>query len=208
RDETHLLYRAMETTFDVIGWRPDGLRITCENVVPLGRGLGSSSAPVAAGFVLAHELVGRSGLDDLTLLQISTGADGHPDNVAPALFGGFTIAWIDGAAVHHHRIEVDTTVTVFVPPEPVSTHVARGLLPATVPHEDAVFNAGRAALLVAGLTGAPEVLISATEDRLHQSYRAEAMPASYGLLRRMRAEGIPTVISGAGPTVLALAGGV
>lgn len=208
RDETHLLYRAMETTFDVIGWRPDGLRITCENVVPHGRGLGSSSAAIAAGIVLAHELVGGAVLDDLTLLQIATDLEGHPDNVAPALFGGFTIAWIDGAAVHHHRIEVDTTVTVFVPPEPVSTHVARGLLPATVPHEDAVFNAGRAALLVAGLTGAPEVLISATEDRLHQSYRAEAMPASYGLLRRMRAEGIPTVISGAGPTVLALAGGV
>ena len=96
---------------------------------------------------------------------------------------------------------------MFVPPSAVSTEKARGLLPETVPHADAAFNAGRAALLIAALTGAPHRLISATEDRLHQSYRAEAMPESYKLLRRLRVEGIPAIISGAGPTVLAFAHG-
>jgi homoserine kinase len=95
-----------------------------------------------------------------------------------------------------------------VPSAEVSTQKARGLLPETVPHADAALNAGRAALLIAALTGSPGRLISATEDRLHQAYRAEAMPASYKLLRQLRVEGVPAIISGAGPTVLAFARGV
>lgn len=106
------------------------------------------------------------------------------------------------------RLDSDVEVTVFVPPGAVSTKTARGVLPETVPHADAALNAGRAALLVAALTGAPHRLISATEDRLHQSYRADEMPESYKLVRNLRVDGIPAVISGAGPTVLAFARGV
>jgi homoserine kinase len=124
------------------------------------------------------------------------------------MFGGLTIAWIDGAAAEVERLETDVAVTVFVPSAAVSTEKARGLLPETVPHADAALNAGRAALLIAALTGAPHRLISATEDRIHQSYRAEAMPDSYKLLRQLRVEGVPAIISGAGPTVLAFARGV
>jgi homoserine kinase len=121
------------------------------------------------------------------------------------MVGGLTISWIEGASAEVQRLDSALEVTAFVPPEAVSTEKARGLLPETVPHGDAAVNAGRAALLIAALTTAPERLIWATEDRIHQTYRAEAMPESYKLLRQLRVEGIPTIISGAGPTVLSFA---
>ena len=209
-DETHLVVQAMHAAFDLLGGRPSGLRLTCENVIPHGRGLGSSAAAIVGGVVLARALVrgGDDLLDDAAAFQLTVDLEGHPDNVAAAFFGGLTISWIDGAAAAAERLDTDVAVTVFVPPTAVSTEKARGLLPETVLHRDAAANAGRAALLVAALTGAPHRLISATEDRLHQSYRAEAMPDSYKLLRALRVEGVPTIISGAGPTVLAFARGV
>ncbi|MCW2829802.1 MAG: homoserine kinase [Aeromicrobium sp.] len=209
-DDDNLVVRAMHAAFDLMGGRPDGLRLQCDNVIPHGRGLGSSSAAIVGGIVLARALVdgGRDLLDDAAAYQLAADLEGHPDNVAAALFGGLTIAWVDGAAAEVERLDTEVAVTVFVPPAAVSTEKARGLLPATVPHADAALNAGRAALLVAALTGSPHRLISATEDRLHQSYRSDAMPESYKLLRQLRVEGIPTIISGAGPTVLSFARGV
>lgn len=209
-DETHLVVEAMHAAFDLMGGRPSGLRLTCVNVIPHGRGLGSSAAAIVGGIVLARALVdgGDELLDDAAAYQLAVDLEGHPDNVAAAFFGGLTIAWIDGAAAEVERLTTDVDVTVFVPPSAVSTAKARGLLPETVPHQDAALNAGRAALLVAALTGRPHRLISATEDRIHQSYRAEAMPESYKLLRQLRVDGVPAIISGAGPTVLAFARGV
>jgi homoserine kinase len=209
-DETHLVVRSMHAAFDLLGGRPLGLRLTCVNAIPHGRGLGSSAAAIVGGVLLARALVdgGDELLDDAAAFQLTVDLEGHPDNVAAAFFGGLTIAWVDGAAAAVERLDTDVAVTVFVPPSAVSTEKARGLLPESVPHRDAAANAGRAALLVAALTGAPHRLISATEDRLHQSYRAEAMPESYKLLRALRVDGVPTIISGAGPTVLAFARGV
>jgi homoserine kinase len=209
-DETHLVVQAMHAAFDLLGGRPPGLRLSCTNAIPHGRGLGSSAAAIVGGVLLARALVGGGDelLDDASAFQLTVDLEGHPDNVAAAFFGGLTIAWVDGAAAAVERLDTDVSVTVFVPPTAVSTEKARGLLPETVTHRDAAVNAGRAALLVAALTGAPHRLISATEDRLHQSYRAEAMPDSYKLLRALRVEGVPTIISGAGPTVLAFARGV
>jgi homoserine kinase len=209
RDATHLVVRALDAALDLMGVRRPGLRLTCRNVIPHGRGMGSSSAAIAGGIVLATALVdGIETLDDRARLQLAHDLEGHPDNVAAALRGGLTIAWLEGFAAEAVRLDVDVPLTLFVPPEPLSTTTARGLLPATVSHADAAANAGRAALLVAALTQAPERLASATEDLLHQPYRASAMPGSYQLLRRLRVEGVPAVISGAGPTVLALARGV
>jgi homoserine kinase len=209
-DETHLVVQAMHAAFELMGGRPDGLRLSCVNAVPHGRGLGSSSAAIVGGIVLARALVdgGETLLDDAAAYQLAVDIEGHPDNVAAAMFGGLTIAWIDGAAAEVERLETTVQVTVFVPTAAVSTEKARGLLPETVPHADAALNAGRAALLIAALTGSPDRLISATEDRIHQSYRAEAMPASYKLLRQLRVEGVPAIISGAGPTVLAFGRGI
>lgn len=208
KDEKHLIVRAMHAAFDALGERPTGLRLTCVNAIPHGRGLGSSAAAIVAGISLANALFDGDGLDDVTAFQLAVDIEGHPDNVAAAMFGGLTIAWLDDGAAQVERLDSAVQVTAFVPPEAVSTEKARGLLPATIPHADAAANAGRAALLVHALTSAPQVLLAATEDRLHQSYRASAMSHSYELMSNLRAEGIAATISGAGPTVLAFARGL
>ncbi len=210
RTAEHLVVRAMDATFELLGEKPTGLRVSCVNRIPHARGLGSSSAAIVGGIAAARALVEDSEirLSDDAAFQLAVDLEGHPDNVAAAQFGGFTIAWVDGAAAAVERLDSHVQVTVFVPPVGVSTKAARGVLPDTVSHADAAMNAGRAALLVAALTGAPHRLISATEDRLHQSYRADEMPESYKLVRNLRVDGVPAVISGAGPTVLAFARGV
>jgi homoserine kinase len=207
RDESHLVVRAMRAGFERTGARPAGLALSCTNRIPHSRGLGSSAAAIVAGLLLARELSGGAAtLPDAEVLALASAIEGHPDNVAACLLGGLTIAWSDGS-VHAVRLQVDAAVrpVAFVPPFTASTEVARGLLPATVPHADAAFAAGRSALLVAALTGATGALLPATEDRLHQAYREPAMPRSAELVRTLRTEGIAAVISGAGPTVLALA---
>jgi homoserine kinase len=207
RDERHLVYRSMAAAFEHMGAPVPGIRLRCENVIPHARGLGSSSAAIVAGVCLARGLVAGGSLlmDDDAVFALAADIEGHPDNVAPALYGGFTVAYRDGAAFRAVGVSVDPRVAVvaFVPPEGVETSVARGLLPANVPHADAAVNAGRAALLVAALSRQPELLLAATEDRLHQEYREPAMPASLRLVHALRADGVPAVVSGAGPTVLA-----
>lgn len=211
-DESHLVVRAMRAAFDRLGGQPAGLRLTCVNAIPHARGMGSSSAAIVGGLVLARALVagGELVLDDETLFQLAAAIEGHPDNVAPALYGGFTISGHDEDGFYAVRCEVDPRVSavLFVPPDGVETTVARGLLPATVPHADAAADAGAAALLVAALTGRPEHLLRATRDLLHQEYRRPAMPDSLALVDQLRAEGVPAVVSGAGPTVLAFSDGV
>jgi homoserine kinase len=209
RDERHLLVRSMRTAFEVLGGQPRGLEVVCANRIPHGRGLGSSSAAICAGLIAARAVTtgGEARLNDEALLELATEIEGHPDNVAACLLGGFTVAWSDAGSVRAIRLEPAETVVpvVFVPAQPLLTETARGLLPRSVPHVDAAINAGRAALLVEALTRRPELLLPATEDRLHQEYRAPAMADSVRLVARLRADGVPAVISGAGPTVLALA---
>ena len=208
RDESHLVVRAMRAAFELTGQQPPGLRLTCHNLIPHARGLGSSSAAIVAGVVLARALVAGGQLlaSDEALLDLAADLEGHPDNVAPALLGGFTISGTDEHGdVYAVGSPVDARIRaeVFVPPEGVSTDLARGLLPDVVRHADAAANSGRAALLVAALNGQPEHLLAATRDWLHQDQREPAMPETLALVRRLRAEGVPAVVSGAGPTVLA-----
>ncbi|WP_340538000.1 homoserine kinase [Nocardioides sp. GXZ039] len=209
-DETHLVVRAMHHVFDLLGARPPGLRLRCHNVIPHARGLGSSSAAIVGGVLLARGLVadGVERLDDEAVFQLVAGIEGHPDNVAPALFGGLTVSGRDpepGAEFWSATAPVAPGVgtVVFIPPTGLSTELARGLLPEQVPHADASANGGRTALLVAALSGQPRWLVTATRDYLHQDYREPAMPHSLALVRALRAEGIAAVVSGAGPTVLA-----
>jgi homoserine kinase len=205
RDETHLVVRAARAAFDVMGVAQPGLNLSCRNVVPHGRGLGSSATAIVAGVVAARATVaeGVHRLDDDAALRLAARLEGHPDNVAAALLGGLTIAWDDGEGANATRLDALGRVVVFVPADEVSTRVARGLLPDAVPHADAARNAGRAALLVAALTGRPELLLPATRDWLHQSYRAPVMPESAQLVQSLRDAGVAAVVSGAGPSVLA-----
>jgi homoserine kinase len=211
-DERHLVVRAMRTAFDAMGEQPSGLRLTCRNAIPHARGLGSSAAAIVGGIHLARALVegGRSRLKDLAAFQLAASLEGHPDNVAAAGFGGLTVAWREGDVFHAAPTQVapGIGVVVFVPPTPLSTELARGLLPPTVPHADAAASAGRAALLVAAMaTGWTAKLHDATRDWLHQEYRRPAMPDSLDLVDALRAAGHGAVVSGAGPSVLVLTDG-
>jgi homoserine kinase len=209
--EAHLVVRAMRAAFDSLGRsQPPGIALSCVNQIPHGRGLGSSAAAIIAGILAARALAGvQDSSGDAghpgDVLTLASQVEGHPDNVAPCLYGGLTIAWMTDGAARAVRLDPLPQITpvAIVAPAPVSTEVARGLLPAQVPHGDAARNAGRAALLVAALTARPDALLEATEDRLHQDFRAPAMPATHELVGQLRAAGMPAVVSGAGPSVLA-----
>jgi homoserine kinase len=210
RDETHLVVRAIYATFAHLGVRPPGLYLRCRNEIPHGRGLGSSAAAIVAGVLAARELCG--GLDALgeaDTLALAARIEGHPDNVAACLLGGVTVAWQEAAGARAVRLDPhpELAAVLFVPNATLATEQARGLLPDVVPHGDAAHAAGRAALLVEALTRRPDLLLAGTEDRLHQAYRAGAMPQTAALVEELRSHGVAAVVSGAGPTVLALVEG-
>ena len=209
RDKRHLVVKALRTTFTALGGQPRGLEIVCANRIPQSRGLGSSSAAICAAVLAARALVlgGEETLSDDDALSLATQIEGHPDNVAACLRGGLTFAWMAGSTARVARVDVhpDIAPIAFIPSSRASTKKVRGMLPETVPHADAAANSARTALLSLALTRSPELLMTATEDYLHQSYRAPAMPRSAALVAQLRADGVPAVVSGAGPTVLALA---
>jgi homoserine kinase len=204
-DEANLVLHALRRTLDHASAPQPAIALGCRNRIPHGRGLGSSAAAIVAGIRLAEGLLGTD-LGPEQRLVLATDIEGHPDNVAACLAGGIVLSWSDACGVHSLRLlpHPGLVGTAFVPPDALSTQAARGLLPDAVPHRDAAFNAGRAALLTAALTRFPDLLPTATEDRLHQQYRAPAMPASYALVQRLRSDGRAAVTSGAGPTVLVL----
>ena len=206
RDKRNLVVVALHAAFDAMGGRPRGLQLVCANRIPHSRGLGSSAAAIVAGITAARSLVvgGTERLDDDAALRLAAELEGHPDNVAACLLGGLTVAWQDGSGARAVRLEPAAALdpVVYVPGTTASTAKVRALLPAEVPHRDAAANAGRAALLVTALTTRPDLLLAATEDRLHQGYRAPAMPRTAALVDKLRGAGLPAVVSGAGPTVL------
>jgi homoserine kinase len=226
--ERHLVVTAMRAAFGAMGGQPPGIALRCVNVIPHGRGLGSSAAAVVSGILAARGLVagGADLLPDADALALAVDLEGHPDNVAACLAGGLTVAWrrdvaggaLEGAAGGAPEAGVvraglgilklavldSLSAVVCVAPTAVATRDARRALPEFVPHADAAANAARSALLVAGLTTDPAVLFDATEDFLHQRYRAPVMPASADLLGRLRQAGVPAVVSGAGPSILAM----
>lgn len=207
-DASNLVVKCIEHTFKHFNQPLPGLKLTAKNQIPHGRGMGSSGAAVVSGIMAAKGLL--EGIVEMTeddLLAIATELEGHPDNVAPALFGSLTIAWEDEAGPRHKKLYVHRGVhpLVLVPTFQLSTKLARSLQPESVPHEDAVFNVSRSALLIAALTQSPELLLEATRDKLHQDYRASAMPQTAALVQELRDRGHAAVVSGAGPSVLVLA---
>ncbi|HVL84081.1 MAG TPA: homoserine kinase [Pseudonocardia sp.] len=220
-DESHLVVRAMRATWARLdaGAAPPGLRLRCRNAVPHARGLGSSAAAAVAGAVAAVALAGRDPERERdTVLQVTAGMEGHADNAAASLLGGFVVAWQTGGcaagagarntARRFDAVRLDVHAGIhpvaLVAEVESSTAATRGLLPERVPLPDAAFNGSRTALSVLAFTQRPDLLLAATEDRLHQGYRRPAYPASADLVDALRARGVPAAISGAGPTVLAL----
>lgn len=209
RDERHLVVRAARAAFDELGGQPAGLAFGFQNDIPQSRGLGSSAAAIVAGIVAARALTvdGDQLMNDAKVVELASRIEGHPDQVAACLWGGLTIAWTEADEVRAEPSWVldEVTAVAYIPAERSSTSEARALLPKTVPHASAAANSGRAALLVHALSNDPRLLLPATRDWLHQDARADAMPESAALIEKLRSAGIPAVLSGAGPTVLALA---
>jgi homoserine kinase len=206
-DESNLVVRAIAHAFAAYDQPMPGLDLVARNVIPHGRGLGSSGAAIVSGIMAAKGLLdGIVDIDALGLLALATEMEGHPDNVAPCLFGGLTIAWVTAEGPQFKKLIVHRGVSplVLVPQATMSTALARSLQPESVPHADAIFNVSRSTLLIAALIQSPELLLAATEDRLHQNYRAEAMPDTSRLIGLLREQGFPAVVSGAGPSILVL----
>lgn len=213
RDESHLVLRAVRAGLEHAGVvQPPGLDLTAVNRIPHGRGLGSSAAAVVAGLLVARRIsaaVDRAAaLDDDAVIDLATEFEGHADNVGAAVHGGLTLVWTEPSGrIGSTTLDVDERVhpVLLVPGSTLSTQRARGLIPESVPHRVASFNVGRAALLVTALTGCPSLLLPATDDRLHQVYRAGAFPESMQLVARLREAGLAAAVSGAGPSVVVLA---
>jgi len=213
-DDRHLVVRAINRGLAAAGASVPGLKVECRNVIPHSRGLGSSASAAVAGLAAASGLLAKSGvapvLSSAQLVQLAAEFEGHPDNAAASALGGAVVSWTDtgreGDVYGARRVEVHPTIGAyaFVSAVESSTNVTRGLLPDTVPRADAVFNVSRASLAVIALQSDPSCLMMATDDRLHQGYRASAMAPSAELVARLRADDVPAMISGAGPTVLAI----
>lgn len=205
--EDHLVVRAVRATLDRVGAPQPGLVLRCRNGVPHGRGVGSSAAAVVAGVVVVRGLLDRPELlDDVTALEVASDLEGHPDNASASLLGGMTVGWSGPGGARAVRVEPHPGLVgvVAVPDGELSTARARAMLPGLVSHADAAFTAGRAALLVEAVTRSPGLLLVATQERLHQAYRAPAMPATAILVEQLRSGGLAAVVSGAGPSVLVL----
>lgn len=205
--EDHLVVRAIRAALDEVGAPQTGLRLRCANTIPHGRGMGSSAAAVVAGILAARMLISEpEALYNTRAFKIASDFEGHPDNAAPAILGGATISWTgpDGPHATQLPLHEDLTPVVLVPTVRLATVTARGVLPPTVPHADAAFTSGRAALLVQALCHRPNLLFEATEEKLHQAYRAGVMPQTWQVVQALREAGQAAVVSGAGPSVLVL----
>ena len=189
-----------------------GIALRQLNVIPHGRGLGSSAAAIVGGLFLARSLVlgGQEKMSLEAMLNIANEMEGHPDNVSAAIFGGANLAWQESQRGHviaqSLNFDVDPRIGVlaFLPSTELSTSKARKMLPESIPHSDAVKNSSNVAVLVQALQHRPDLLLGATEDYLHQAYRKDAMPNSFALMTKLRKAGVAAFISGAGPTVLVL----
>jgi homoserine kinase len=211
QDESHLVVRALRAGLDALGVVLPGVSLRCHNAIPHARGLGSSAAAIVAGVAAAYGLAGKP-LDEHAL-QVAAEFEGHADNVAASLYGGLVLTWSEeqpGAArggVRYRAVRLEPhpglAPVVLVPDTHSATSVTRGLLPRAVPHRDAAFAAGRCALAVHALTARPDLLLPATEDRLHQDYRTPAWPDTMRLVGELRENGVAATVSGAGPTVFA-----
>ena len=217
KDSKNLVIKSMLKGFEHMGAKPKGIALRALNVIPHGRGLGSSASAIVGGLALARSLVltGEQYMSDDDLITLATELEGHPDNVAAAFYGGATIAWIEKSIVATGEsknigravsLKVDDRIKalLLIPENQLATAKARKLLPESISHQDAVLNSSRSALLVHALAERPDLLFTATQDLLHQSYRQSAMPKTIALVEKLRGAGLAAVVSGAGPSVLVL----
>ncbi|PAB56167.1 homoserine kinase [Anaeromicrobium sediminis] len=207
RNEDNLIYQSMVTTFEEVGYKPKGIKIKVESNIPVSRGLGSSATCIVGGIMGANALAGNV-LDKYDILKIATEIEGHPDNVAPCIFGGMVTSIYDKGEIHYSKIPVknDYSFCPIIPDFKLSTSEARGVLPEVVDYKNAVFNVGRVALLISSLVnGEDELLALACDDVLHQPYRGGLIRDYDNIVNAVKEAGVKGVfLSGAGPTIMTI----
>jgi len=206
REEDNIVYQAALKVFEKVNFQPEGIKIILENNIPITRGLGSSASIIVGGMVGANEISGRH-LSDNEILKMAVDMEGHPDNVAPALFGGITAAVNGLKSVDYIKIfpPKDLHAIVAIPDFQLSTKVARQVIPTMIDRSDAVFNIGRTSLMIGALLKGDLTLFGKMmEDRLHQPYRMSLIPGMRDVFNDAKKAGaISVAISGAGPTLIA-----
>lgn len=206
-NEDNLIYRSMMKTFKTIGYKKKGIRITVEASIPVSRGLGSSASCIVGGVVGANALAnGKLSKEDI--LKIATEIEGHPDNVAPAIFGGLVISLIDGDNILYNKLNIEEKFKfiALIPEFSLSTEKARSVLPSNVKYKDAVDNVGRVSILLSALSnGRLDLLKYALKDKLHQPYRGRLIKDYFNIIEKCEELGsLGTYLSGAGPTIISL----
>ncbi|XCB29696.1 homoserine kinase [Arcanobacterium hippocoleae] len=209
-NKENLIYQGFSAVFEYLGMPVPGVRIAADEQIPFSRGLGSSAVMLTAGALGANALAGNP-LSREQLLVITNKIEGHPDNLAPAFFGGMTVSAVDNAGVPITRIfpvHPDWKFLVFIPDFPLPTAQARAVLPAQVSRADAIFNISHAALLLKAFeSGDLDLLRFALDDRLHQPYRRHLIPGIAEIDDQVNQFGGKLCISGAGPTLLCITKG-
>lgn len=209
RDENNIVYKAVEMLYNSIGQEPSELKINIQSQIPITRGLGSSAAVIVGGLLAANKLLG-SPADETALLSIATEVEGHPDNVAPAILGGFVLSsQEDDGSIIYRKLNwpKEWDITVCIPDFELSTNIARSVIPEQIPIQDAVYNAKHLAMLIQAVNTKDEKLMkSALHDKLHQPYRAKLVPGMKEIMEAFKHEDgvLGCVLSGAGPTMLVI----
>lgn len=220
KDETHLVVRAFRKACEAFGLPHLRFILEAHNRIPQARGMGSSASAIVSGVAAAWAFAHNGNLNKQAIFELAAAIEGHPDNVAPAVFGGLTTSWKNGDEFHTVRYGVSKQIraTIFVPNFTLSTQMARQALPEKVPYADAVFNVSRACLLpiafgdfgdsrdsanscdscVKSTLSRNDLLFTATQDAIHQPYRASLMQPTWDLVKALRDKGFAAAISGAG----------
>jgi homoserine kinase len=207
RNENNLVYTSIKKCFQLIGYKHKGLKIRFDTAIPESRGLGSSASCILGGVLAANE-IGKGNLSKDEILELAVEIEGHPDNIAPALFGGMTVSIKEGKRVYYEKISLPEGLKfcAIIPDFPLSTKEARAVLPDKIPYKDGVFNVGRVSLLIAALTnGNLEQLKFACKDRLHETYRGSLIENYNEIIEEsMRLNSVGVFLSGAGPTIMTM----
>lgn len=209
KDENNIVYKAVELLYNSIGQVPSELKINIQSQIPIARGLGSSSSVIVGGLLAANKLLGNPA-DETALLAIATEVEGHPDNVAPAILGGFVLSnQEDDGTISYCRLNwpEEWDITVCIPDFELATDIARSVLPKEVPMQDAVFNAKHLAMLIQAVNTKDDKLMKrALQDRLHQQYREKLVPGMHEIMEAFKHEDgiLGCVLSGAGPSILVI----
>lgn len=206
-DESNYVYQAMLKVFNKCGRFPKGLRISSHTDIPITRGLGSSSSSMVMGLFGANELVGKPFSKD-ELLQMAYEIEGHPDNVTPTIFGGFTVAVNDNNKIIYTKTDIDKSVcfAAMVPEFYLATRKSRSILPKNVPHKNATYNIAHAAYMASAIAkGDYSAFAVGTKDKIHQKYRFEMIKSAEFIIRSAKRFGATCgYLSGAGPTIISI----